>query len=297
MNNATGYRQQGAFGRRSIVRLLFVFGCLMLVDCVCIISGHATAQDTTNQQIDPADQRLLEKGTTKNWYSDDGTLVFPSSISRDYLESRSRIVLPPKVPSRSNWNWFNGTFFPFIQTYWIAIFVTAILLIGALAIFFIFRNSSYFTGRSRTSDVEDRELTAAKISDLPFQLELPVRGLLEEADAYRKNRDYSRAIIYLFSYVLVELDRNRRIRLQRGKTNRMYLREIKSDMQLRAFVERVMLAFEWVFFGRHELSEQNFNACWDSLDEFRNRLAANNEPEAMFPAPPAPALPSSGGLA
>ncbi len=289
------WEQQGARNRATNQRLI-AFGRLIVLVVATAMTSSATAQEPATNDILPSDKQALEKGTTSNWYSDEGKLVFPSSLSRDFLDARHRSISPPAPPRTFNRNWFSGSFWTMLQTYWLVISITGVLLIVAIILFVLYRNGSYFSGRFRRESSEDLELTAAKISDLPFQLELPVRGLLEEADAARQNRDYSRAIIYLFSYVLVELDRNRRIRLQRGKTNRMYLREIKSDLQLRIIVERVMLAFEWVFFGRHELSEKSFNECWNSLDEFRNRLVVVNELEPMPPVPAAPAITNSGGM-
>ena len=33
-----------------------------------------------------------------------------------------------------------------------------------------------------------------------------------------------------------------------------------------------MLAFEDVFFGHHELSQQRFEQCWEDLDRFHQQL-------------------------
>jgi hypothetical protein len=37
-------------------------------------------------------------------------------------------------------------------------------------------------------------------------------------------------------------------------------------------LDRTMVAFEDVFFGRHPLERQRFESCWGRLDEFHRRL-------------------------
>ena len=85
--------------------------------------------------------------------------------------------------------------------------------------------------------------------------------------------DYSEAIIYLFSYQLVELDRHHVIRLTKGKTNRQYLRETRAAARaLHRSSETTMIAFEDAFFGHKTLTREQFEQCWQRLDEFQAEL-------------------------
>ena len=79
---------------------------------------------------------------------------------------------------------------------------------------------------------------------------------------------YNEAVVYLYGYMLLALDQSRKIHLQKGKTNRMYLRELRSEMQLQSIVSKTMLAFEDVFFGRYEIDRGRFEMLWDQRDEF-----------------------------
>ncbi len=69
-------------------------------------------------------------------------------------------------------------------------------------------------------------MAADQVEALPFLAERPRGDLLGQARRHYEQGNYSEAIIYLFSYQLVELDKVSRIQLAKGKTNRQYLREL-----------------------------------------------------------------------
>jgi hypothetical protein len=115
---------------------------------------------------------------------------------------------------------------------------------------------------------EQRRHESDSIEQLPFQVQRPQADLLAEARRHYQGGNYRDAIVYLFSYQLVQLDRFRRIELAKGKTNRQYLHELSSSAGLRRLLTETMLAFEDVFFGHYELDRQRFEACWARLDEF-----------------------------
>lgn len=108
----------------------------------------------------------------------------------------------------------------------------------------------------------------ARVEALPFRVKRSKADLLAEATDCHRAGDYNGAIVYLFSYLLVELDRTHHIRLARGKTNRRYLGELSDSGRLHGLLEHVMLAFEDVFFGNRSLERQRFEKCWNRLDEF-----------------------------
>lgn len=111
-----------------------------------------------------------------------------------------------------------------------------------------------------------------RVEALPFHLRKPTGDFLSEARRLYEAGNYSEAIIYLYSHLLVQLDRHHVIRLAKGKTNRQYLRECRSRPRLRAILDCTMVAFEDVFFGHHELSRERFEECWSRLDEFHGEL-------------------------
>jgi hypothetical protein len=122
-----------------------------------------------------------------------------------------------------------------------------------------------------------------RIEALPFRVQAGQGDLLAQvAELYRQGR-FAEAIVLLYSYFLVEMDKHQVIRLAKGKTNRQYLREIGPRRLLRALIQRTMIAFEAVFFGHHPLDRQGFEACWAQVAEFQ-RLVAGDDQAPTLPA-------------
>jgi hypothetical protein len=118
--------------------------------------------------------------------------------------------------------------------------------------------------RVRHAAVDD----AARIEALPFRIRRGDVDLLAEARRLYEQGKYGEAMVYLFSYQLVEMDRHQVIRLAKGKTNRQYLRDLRRQPSLREIIERSMVAFEEVFFGGHVLDRTRFEAVWHQLGPF-----------------------------
>lgn len=117
------------------------------------------------------------------------------------------------------------------------------------------------TGHGPAHDVD-------RVEALPFMAARVQSDLLAEARRHYEQGNYREAIIYLFSFELVELDRHGVIRLERGKTNRRYLREAAARPPLARVLEQTMVAFEAVFFGKHDLDRAGFEACWSQVSQF-----------------------------
>jgi hypothetical protein len=155
-------------------------------------------------------------------------------------------------------------------------YLMLLLGLGALSIALIVVISlmfkTFFSRRGSRDDRSDREPGAGsqidRLEQLPVNLRRVRSDLLGEARRHYEAGEYNEAIIYLYSYLLVELDKAQRIRLLRGKTNRQYLWELRESPELRSLVARAMVAFEDVFFGGHDLDRSRFEACYLRLDEF-----------------------------
>jgi len=153
---------------------------------------------------------------------------------------------------------------------WIGLAILLIALSVLLARAFVLREESVVPpehAETLTSQVE-----ADRIENLPFQIRLPQADLLAEAQRCYERGDYGQAIIYLFSYKLLALDRHDLIRLTRGKTNRQYVAELAYQPFLQEILQRTMVAFEDVFFGHHRLDRERFEMCWRRLDDFHQRI-------------------------
>jgi len=117
------------------------------------------------------------------------------------------------------------------------------------------------TGRMR-SEVDS-------IEQLPFPVPVAQSDLLGEARRCYDSGRYRDAMIYLYSYQLVQLDQHQKIHLSKGKTNRQYLHELKPHGRLRELVSQSVRLFEDAFFGHYELPRDRFESAWSRLDEFQ----------------------------
>ncbi len=248
----------------------------------CSSSRNGAAKDPNE-----ISRKAIASGSEQSWYSSKKQdYETPKEIVRDNLADRMERISQPRTPIATT---VNSNFWKTFLSYaaWSALVFTLTLVAVALLFFFFTSDPIRFmrgSGQRQRSATKDSE---ARIMDLPFELEPPVAGLLAEAERYMREKNYSKAILYLFSHILIELDAARRIRLQRGKTNGMYLRELRRFPELRAFVRKNVLAFEWVFFGRHELVELNFMECWNGLQQFNRMLLGDDDADARRVEPTA----------
>jgi hypothetical protein len=153
--------------------------------------------------------------------------------------------------------------------------LAAALAILVVLVVYVARNRG-----ARLADAEhgavDGVARSAAVEALPFLVNRSRADLLGEARRHYQLGNYSEAIIYLFSYELVELDKFSLIRLAKGKTNRQYVREAARVQSLANSLALTMNAFEDVFFGRRALDRAGFEACFSRLSEFE-RLASRSQ--------------------
>lgn len=192
---------------------------------------------------------------------------------------------PKAATTRTSWNWwpdlswlgtlFSGGLFSLgaIMLY------TVILVVLGLVAYLIYRYfesedpiSAGGPNRQRPEEM-DTTTQVDRLESLPFHVKRPDSDLLAEARRCYDKGDFNEAIVYLFSYELVELDKRHLIRLAKGKTNGQYLREVRKNHAIEDILEVTMRAFEDVFFGQRTLSRDGFERCWGQLEPFRKQLS------------------------
>jgi hypothetical protein len=246
---------------------------LVLLLCVGALAqspeAAAVPSEIEVRQSVEAAREALDRGLIARqhpWYDEDNDGV-----------RRIRIKIP-KPPS--NWSWGNpnlswlGQLFEVYGWLLFGLFVLALMTGLLLAYLKRDRQSDGAVGAAmideETSDID-------RVEALPFRMGRQTTEPLTEARRAYEAGDFNEAIVYLFSYQLIELDRQQIIRLARSKTNRQCVGEIGSRRMLRQLVEQTMVAFEDVFFGGHSLSRARFEACWLRLDDF-GRLVMEGQP-------------------
>jgi hypothetical protein len=159
---------------------------------------------------------------------------------------------------------------PSFSIRWLVWGLVALLLAALVFVLLRVAVRARLSRKPRLERDQPRILDPERIEALPFMAERPRDDLLGEARRQYELGNYSEAIIYLFSYELMQLDKNALIQLAKGKTNRQYLRETSRVRQLRELLELTIITFEGVFFGGCSLDRSGFEACWDRLGEFEN---------------------------
>lgn len=187
---------------------------------------------------------------------------------------------PPKnySPSNMNWGWLTTALMYLGWT------VLALLLVGVVYLMIrseMNRIASLVPVTTSTTK-ETGPVSPDRVEELPFKLVQKDKDFFSTAEEYYREGDYSTAILYLYSYQLLELDRAQIIHLTRGKTNRQYLRETRRHSAAGPLLEPTMVAFEEVFFGHHKLSRERFEVCWSAIPHFKSLLAHKSAPEMAF---------------
>jgi hypothetical protein len=249
-----------------------------------------------NDASPPDDADILRRTTNSVWVDpSNGSIESKKSSGQGGLVVTDRHQSIASQSSTKASPWWESFFkklaeiIGWIFEGWGLLLLLSLILGVALVVFLVLRNGSFFVGpRSRAQQRERREWEQAKIRDLPFELEQSHLGLLEQAERYRAAGDYSKAIVYLFSHILVEMDSHRLVRIERGKTNQAYLRELREREWLRLFTRKTVDAFEYAFFGRHKLTREEFESIWIQMPQFDERVskAASPATELGLTMPP-----------
>jgi hypothetical protein len=233
----------------------------ILLATVCFaLAGSAPADEPAQSEPAPAIAQGRDALTEAkpNWYDRQ-----TDDARRIELENST----PPPSSTSPNWNLnFNWLSYLIWMLMAIVLGVLAFLLIRA----FIEKERRLTTRHGAAVDITGTQ--ADRVEHLPVPVRRPAGDLLSEARYHYEQGNYREAIIYLYSHELVELDKQQVIHLARGKTNRQYLRELKSRKPLRELLEQTMVTFEDAFFGRLEIGRERFEACWHRLTDFNALL-------------------------
>ena len=239
-----------------------------------VLVSLAAGQDIDIQQARQAAKDGLESGRFPWYDAENDTLerVDLESNTDDFSGRHSSWQRKPKNPTaagRGGGSTFSKVLEPLI---WMLATATLAVIIGLLVWAFV-RSSNQPTGEAKFGDTERPVARIDRIEELPVQVQAIRGDLLEQARRHYATDNLRDAIICLFSYKLIQLDNHQAIHLERGKTNRQYLRELRTRRRLRHLLEGTMLAFEDVFFGNYELPRERFERCLHAVDEFQAELA------------------------
>lgn len=122
------------------------------------------------------------------------------------------------------------------------------------------------------------EQTLERMKHLPAELRRTDVNLRSEAERLMGEGEYDQAIILLFGHQLLLLDRVGMLRLNRGKTNRRYVRETRrADPACAKRLKATVHAFERSYFGRHSITAPQFEQLWKSNEELERAIEIRRE--------------------
>jgi hypothetical protein len=251
-----------------------VFLVILMLPWFWLINGSIS-----HAWVDDAENAALKKGTDPVWYSaEERSLVPATPISRNKIDASDRYnrVASANSTNSKNYSWLTEFFeglLDFIRDSWQILLIVVVVAAIALVFLLLIKIQRLVEAPSRSIIGETSVATQQrKVTDLPFELDSPDIPLLQLVEQYRGRGDYSKAIIYLYSLILIELDAVGMIRLARGKTNWTYLRELSPRKDEKAFATTVVYWFEHVFFGKQNIDVQTFESIWASFPQFNERL-------------------------
>jgi hypothetical protein len=264
----------GSGGRIARVWRFALLGVMILAAA----SPAARAADAPQSSPVESGRRALVRKTAFPWYDS----------QRDQLQ-RFDVEPPKDLQNRlSNWQTQPPPAWSVPPWVWTVLKVLGWILLGVILVLLVVAfMRAYMLDASLPEPATGADPEPAapgsvdRIENLPFVLNAGQGDLLAEARRCYEAGDYGRAIVLLYSYELLQLDKYHWIRLAKGKTNRQYLREVRNQPPLRQFLETSMIAFEDVFFGRLVLDRSRFEVCWNGIADFQAALGSPVQAEHL----------------
>jgi len=145
-------------------------------------------------------------------------------------------------------------------------------------LFYVLSRSEFAAEKSshanaRNGSKSPDEQTLERMKHLPAELRRTDVNLRSEAHRLMQSGNYDQAIILLFGHQLLLLDRFGMLRLNRGKTNRKYVRETRSsDPTAAKSLQTTVTAFERSYFGRHTISQREFANIWQANQQLEKGI-------------------------
>ncbi len=258
--------------------LLLVASMMAMVVVMHFATSRVTAQQLSDEQAVEAGREALEGTQRFPWYDAEGDGLQRLDVEPpdDVANRDSKWERIKRQKKNSNWQ-LPEWMWPIFEALGWMFLVVALAAVGYLLVrTFLITETGSASGEAHKEGVLGPG-DVDRVEALPFQLQAPKSDLLSEARRLYEAGNYKDAIIYFYSYQLVELDKHQLIRLTKGKTNRQYTAELRPRMALRSIVTQTMLAFEDVFFGHHQLSKERFEVCWSQIEVFNRELQTQRD--------------------
>ncbi len=212
----------------------------------------------------------LREDSSFPWYDSEKDKICPLTLKEEKAPKETRDwVGKRRARKQSNWTW-DWTWGDFLAGFFQLLAYGLLIGLALIVIYFLVTSPAVqeFFRTPEQLDDEPEKTDEERVENLPFDLSRPRADLLSETRRLYELGKYGEAMVYLFSYQLLQLDKNQWIRLAKGKTNRQYLGEIRGRRDLRGILQATMIPFEDFFFGHYQIDRERFESCWEQLDDF-----------------------------
>lgn len=253
-----------------------------------------SANPVMQASVDPGVDVSLEASP---WYDPESGSIRPIALEPDDDDSLNRssrwlpkpekvrkVAAPASTTGGAGNGWFGSGLTLMNLLGWLLLLV---LFIGGIAAIMFGLSKAEFelAGAAANSKAITQpsmdEQTIERMKQLPPELRRSGINLRSEAERLMHEGAYDQAIILLFGHQLLLLDRRGELRLNRGKTNRRYLRECQSSSaENAACLQETIGAFERSYFGRHQITEREFQSLWETNLKLERFLDASSEAAA-----------------
>lgn len=204
------------------------------------------------------------------------------SIHRDsdWLPQAEPVPKSVNAPNPSAIPGFNFFGEAFAYTNLVAWCLLAALVVGTgVWVAWILGKDGLAGGRRKVDQsLASDERLLERVQHLPQELQRENLDYRAEAERMMQSGDFEQAIVLLFAYQLLILDRSACLRLNRGKTNRQYLKETRfADPQASEWFASVIKLFESSYFGRRVIEASDFTRCWQENEMLERQLTQRTE--------------------
>lgn len=273
--------------RWSVYRqILSIQVALMLLIPCHVVMGLDNAEQMVSS-ISPSRDALADSA----WYDTEVKSIVSipvqtqdnDSIHRDSRWLPRADAVPDTVGTNSStvtpWTWSGEGFRISTLITWILLLVVVVGS-GVWVAWILGRNgsSNSLSGSNSLQSLSAEKRLLERIQHLPEELRRENLDYRSEVQRLMQAGVFDQAVILLYAYQLLLLDRAACLRLTRGKTNRQYLREVRFSEEIGShWFGRVINLFEQSYFGKIDIIKSEFDRCWKETEMLEGRLASRME--------------------
>ncbi len=156
-------------------------------------------------------------------------------------------------------------------------FIYGIIIALVIYLVYVFistfvRHKEIVQEQSRINDGANH-VKSIQVSDLPFQTQTPIDNPRAALDNAYQQKDWAHVVIFALLLLLTEFHKSQLLHLRRGKTNRSYLREMRSaPKEFQRTLQLSVQLFEQSFFGHVDIANNQVQQLYKRVCETHQHL-------------------------